>query len=76
MDADLAPIQFFGIVLLILGAILFILPLVLERIPSLERIPWIILYIYRSDGFVFVTSPILIIFSILSLLLYLLRYKS
>ncbi|MEN3058685.1 MAG: hypothetical protein ABC579_05340 [Candidatus Methanosuratincola petrocarbonis] len=47
----------------------------LERLPSLERIPWIILYVYRSDGFVFVTSPILIIISVLSFLLYVLRYK-
>lgn len=61
--------------MLILGAIFLILPAVLERLPSLERIPWIILYVYRSDGFVFVTSPILIIISVLSFLLYILRYR-
>lgn len=75
MDSDLAPLQLFGILLLVLGAILFILPMVLERLPSLERVPWIILYVYRSDGFIFVTSPILIIISVLSFLLYLLRCK-
>jgi hypothetical protein len=42
--------------------------LVLERLPSLESVPWILLYVYRRDGFVFVTSPILIIISVLSLL--------
>jgi len=61
-------LQVLGIMLMILGALLFIAPLLLERIPSLERIPWIILYVYRRDGFVFVTSPILIIISVLSLL--------
>ncbi|RWX74223.1 MAG: hypothetical protein Metus_0248 [Candidatus Methanosuratincola subterraneus] len=75
MDADLAPLQLFGVLLLVLGAILFILPVVLERLPSLEKVPWIILYVYRSDGFVFVTSPILIIISVLSFLLYILRYR-
>ncbi|MEN3052924.1 MAG: hypothetical protein ACO0C9_00585 [Candidatus Methanosuratincola verstraetei] len=75
MDADLAPLQLFGVLLLVLGAILFILPMVLERLPSLEKVPWIILYVYRSDGFVFVTSPILIIISVLSFLLYILRYR-
>jgi uncharacterized membrane protein len=75
LDADLAPLQLFGVLLLVLGAILFILPMVLERLPSLEKVPWIILYVYRSDGFVFVTSPILIIISVLSFLLYILRYR-
>ena len=73
MDAEIAPIQILGILLLVLGAILFLLPPLLERVPSLERIPWILIYVYRSDGFVFVTSPILIIISLISLLLYLLR---
>ncbi|MEN3055431.1 MAG: hypothetical protein ABC527_02425 [Candidatus Methanosuratincola petrocarbonis] len=75
MDADIAPLQLIGVLLLVLGAIFLVLPAVLERLPSLERIPWIILYVYRSDGFVFVTSPILIIISVLSFLLYVLRYK-
>lgn len=75
VDADIAPLQLIGVLLLVLGAIFLVLPAVLERLPSLERIPWIILYVYRSDGFVFVTSPILIIISVLSFLLYVLRYK-
>lgn len=75
VDADIAPLQLIGVLLLVLGAIFLVLPAVLERLPSLERIPWIILYVYRSDGFVFVTSPILIIISVLSFLLYILRYK-
>jgi hypothetical protein len=60
--------QFFGIILMTLGILLFIAPVLLERMPSLEKVPWIILYVYRSDSFTFVTSPILIIISILSFL--------
>lgn len=53
---------------LVLGALLFLMPFILERLPSLDKVPWIILYVYRRDGFVFVTSPILIIISVISLL--------
>ncbi len=62
------PLQALGIVLMVLGVLLFVAPLILERMPSLESIPWILLYVYRRDGFVFATSPILIIISIISLL--------
>ncbi len=62
-------LQIFGAMLIVLGVLLFAMPLILERIPSLESIPWIILYVYRKDGFIFVTSPILIIVTILSFLL-------
>jgi hypothetical protein len=69
MEPKMFPfLQVLGIVLMVLGALLFIVPLVLEKMPSLESVPWILLYVYRRDGFVFVTSPILIIISILSLL--------
>ena len=65
-------IQLLGVILIILGVLLLIAPLLLEKLPSLEKIPWIILYVYRTDGFIFATSPILIIVSIVSLLLWLL----
>jgi hypothetical protein len=61
-------LQVLGIMLMVLGVLLFIAPIILEKMPSLESVPWIILYIYRSDGFVFVTSPLLIMISIISLL--------
>jgi len=61
-------IQVLGVILIVLGALLFIAPLLLEKMPSLESISWIILYIYRRDGFVFATSPLLVIISIVSLL--------
>lgn len=59
--------------LVILGAMLFILPMIMDRIPSLEKMPWVFIYVYRSGNFTFVTSPILIIFSIFSLILYLIQ---
>lgn len=69
MEPRMFPfIQVLGVMLMVLGALLFIAPIILEKMPSLESVPWIILYVYRSDGFVFVTSPILIIISVLSLL--------
>jgi len=61
-------IQVLGVTLVVLGVLLFIAPPLLEKMPSLESIPWIILYVYRRDGFIFVTSPLLIIISIVSLL--------
>ncbi len=69
MEPKMFPfLQVLGIMLMVLGALLFIAPMVLEKLPSLESVPWIILYVYRSDRFIFVTSPILIIISVLSLL--------
>ncbi len=61
--------QVLGILLIILGAMLFLVPTLLKRIPSLEKIPWILLYIYRKDTVLFVTSPILLLLALLSLLI-------
>jgi uncharacterized membrane protein len=77
MELKMFPfLQILGIVLMVLGALLFIAPIILERMPSLESVPWILLYIYRSDGFIFVTSPILIIISLISLLLWIISRTS
>lgn len=59
--------QFVGLMFIALGAILFLLPFLLDRVPALERVPWIILYVYRKNGFVFATSPLLLIISVISL---------
>jgi hypothetical protein len=59
--------QFVGLMFIALGAILFLLPFLLDRLPALERVPWVILYVYRRNGFVFATSPLLIIISVISL---------
>lgn len=61
---------------MILGALLFIAPILLDQLPSLSNLPWILLYIYRRNGFVFVTSPLLLIISVMSLLWWLLNRVS
>jgi hypothetical protein len=76
MQMMIHSLQLIGILCMILGALLFIAPLLLEQLPSLRNLPWILLYIYRRDGFVFVTSPLLLIISVVSLLWWLLTRVS
>ncbi len=63
-----------GFVFVLIGIAFFLIPL-LVRSGALSglKIPWIILYVYHSDGFYFATSPLLIIISLASLLLAFLR---
>ena len=63
-----------GFVFVLIGIAFFLIPLI-ARSGALSgiKIPWIILYIYHSDGFYFATSPLLIIISLASLLLAFLR---
>lgn len=65
------PFTLLGLVLIICGIILVALPFILRHLPSLERLPWILVFIYRRDGFYFATSPLLIMISIASLIIYL-----
>jgi hypothetical protein len=56
-----------GIMFILLGIALVIIPAVVRNILSkdlLDRIPWIILYVYRQDNFIFATSPLLILISL------------
>ncbi len=63
-----------GFVFVLIGIAFFLIPL-LARSGALSglKIPWIILYVYHSDGFYFATSPLLVIISLASLLLAFLR---
>ncbi|TET58707.1 hypothetical protein E3J51_00570 [Candidatus Bathyarchaeota archaeon] len=63
------PFTWMGIILIALGIILMALPLLGRYMPDLERLPWIIVWVYRQDGFYFATSPLLIIVSIVSIML-------
>jgi hypothetical protein len=67
-----SPFTLLGVLLILLGIVFVALPYI-SKVIDVEKIPWIILYVYRSDGFVFATSPLLIILSLLSLLLAYLR---
>ena len=59
------PLTLIGIMLIIIGVILVILPLLAQYAPSLEKLPWIIFWVYKGDNFYFATSPLLIIISII-----------
>ena len=53
------PLTWAGVVLIMIGAVLVLLP-ILGRYVDLTKIPWWLIYVYKSDGFYFVTSPLLI----------------
>jgi len=59
-----------GILFLVLGALMLLLPFLERSLPSLNELPWFLIYVYRRGDFFFVTSPILIILSLLSVVLY------
>jgi len=58
-----------GWFLIVLGLIFVALPYVARVVPNVERLPWFILWVYRRDGFYFVTSPLLIIISLVSIVM-------
>ncbi|MBS7652808.1 MAG: hypothetical protein QXD04_03580 [Candidatus Bathyarchaeia archaeon] len=70
MDAY-RPLTLLGLIFIVSGIILVALPFILRHMPSLERLPWILVFIYRKNGFYFATSPLLIMISIASLIIYL-----
>ena len=63
------PFTLIGLIFIVAGILLVILPLIAQHIPNLQKIPWIIIWTYKSDNFVFATSPILIIITIISFIL-------
>ncbi len=60
-----------GFALVLIGLALMAAPL-LVRYFDVGHLPSWILYMYRSNGFYFITSPLLLILSLLSFVLYLL----
>lgn len=70
---EFRPLAAVGWMLILVGVLLVALPYLSRLAPSVERLPWYIVYVYRSDGFTFATSPLLIFLSILSLLWGILR---
>jgi hypothetical protein len=62
------PFTAIGWMLILLGVLFVALPYISRLVPSVEKLPWYIVYVYRSDGFYFATSPLLIFLSLLSLL--------
>lgn len=66
-----------GILFIMLGVIFILIPFLVKFIPSIqwEKIPWIILWVYRKNGFAIATSPILIIVGILYLIWIILKIR-
>lgn len=69
MDTYYRSFTTLGLLLIVSGLFLVLLPFLTRHLPSLEKLPWIILWVYRRDGFYFATSPLLIIISLISLIL-------
>ena len=63
-----------GFIFLLLAIAFFLIPIV-SRSGTISglKIPWIILYVYNKGGFYFATSPILLIISVISIGVFLLR---
>lgn len=72
MEPSYRPFTTLGLIFIICGVVLIALPFIARSLPNLEKMPWILIWVYRSDGFYFITSPLLIIISIISLILQLL----
>ena len=60
------PLTAIGVTFILIGIALVLIPIIAKLIPTVdvERIPWILLYVYKRDGFFFATSPILIIIAV------------
>jgi len=69
MPEEYGTFTVLGLLFILLGVLLIMIPFFSRSFPSFEKIPPIIWWTYRSDNFYFATSPILIIISIVSLLL-------
>jgi hypothetical protein len=66
------PLTWIGVSLILIGVALVLLPII-GRYVDLARIPWWLVYVYRSNGFYFVTSPLLIMLSLLSVVIHFLK---
>ncbi len=70
LEQSYRPLTVIGLLLILCGLFLVSLPVIARHLPGLDRLPWIIIWVYRKDGFYFVTSPLLIIISIVSLIIH------
>jgi hypothetical protein len=66
------PLTWLGIALMLIGAALVLLPIIGKYV-DFSQIPSWLIYVYHSDGFYFVTSPLLLALSLVSLAIFLLR---
>lgn len=78
MNADPSPPSFssdwsfyvIGLLLVLLGIAFILVPLLGRSVAAGNvKIPWLILYVYNKGGFYFVTSPLLVIISLIGILI-------
>lgn len=65
------PLTLLGIALILIGVALVLLP-ILGKYIDFSQVPSWLVYVYRSDGFYFVTSPFLLVLSLVAFIVYLL----
>ncbi len=68
MEPNYQPLTTLGLILIVSGLLLVLLPFLARYLPSLDHVPWFLIWVYRGDGLYFVTSPLLILLSLLSLI--------
>jgi hypothetical protein len=63
-----------GILFILVGISFFLIPLLFSAGSfSNLKVPWILVYVYNKGGFYFATSPILLIISAVSVIIFLVR---
>ena len=68
MEPNYQPSTILGLLLIVFGLLLVLLPFLARYLPSLDQVPWFLIWVYRRDGFYFATSPLLLLLSLLSLI--------
>jgi len=63
------PLTWLGVALILIGVALVLLP-ILGKYIDLSQVPSWLIYIYHSNGFYFVTSPLLLVLSLTALIVY------
>jgi hypothetical protein len=66
------PLTWLGITLILIGTAIVLLPII-GRYFDLSQVPSWLIYVYHSDGFYFATSPLLLLLSLVSFIVFLLR---
>lgn len=68
---EIHPLTWLGAALILVGIAFVLLPIVGKYV-DFSSIPSWLIYVHRSDGFYFVTSPLLIAISIVTIIFYIL----
>jgi hypothetical protein len=68
LEPNYQPLTTLGLILIVSGLLLVLLPFLARYLPSLDQVPWFLIWVYRRNSLYFVTSPLLILLSLLSLI--------